>query len=92
MNWKTHLILYLNFFIISWGTYALIITPIVFMDFEYCINDYLCLTGIDMTFKQYTSWLWQGAIIDIFLAYPVGRLITRRRNTIVNPWKKLKAV
>jgi len=92
MNWKTHLILFFTIFIIAWGTYATALTPFMFLDFEYCLNGYLCIQGINMTTQQYLSWLWQGAIIDIFLAYPVGRLIIWRKEVLFNKWKKLKEI
>ena len=90
MNWKTHLTLFFTIFIIAWGTYAMALTPFMFLDFEYCVNDFLCIKGINMTLQQYTSWLWQGMLIDLILAYPVGRLIIWRRDSIYNKWKKLK--
>jgi len=92
MNWKTHLILFFTIFIIAWGTYAMALTPFMFLDFEYCLNGYLCIRGIDMTIQQYLSWLWQGLLIDLVLAYPVGRLIIWRRDMLYYKWKKLKEI
>lgn len=79
---KREVELYLNIVLIGWGTYAIILTPVMFANFNYCIIQPLCITGIGMSVNQWISWLWQGAIIDLFVAYLVGKLIIWRKNSI----------
>lgn len=88
MKIKQEIELYLNIVIIGWGTYAIILTPIMFANFNYCIVEPICIHGIGMSFNQWVSWLWQGAIVDLGVAYLVGKLIIWRKHSIVERWSK----
>lgn len=88
MKIKQELELYLNIVIIGWGVYAIILTPIMFANFNYCIVEPFCIRGIGMSIDQWLSWLWQGALVDLFVAYLVGKLIIWRKHSIMNRWNK----
>ncbi len=52
---------------ISYGLYSLILTPLFYF-------------SIGLTVDQILSWLWQGFLVDMFVAYPTGKLIIWTRN------------
>ncbi len=56
------LIEYLLIVGISYSIYALILTPIFYY-------------SIGLTIDQITAWLWQGFTVDLFVAYPAGKMI-----------------
>ncbi len=54
---------------ISYSTYAIILTPIFYY-------------SIGLTVDQIISWLWQGFAVDLFVAYPAGKMIIYARGKV----------
>lgn len=69
MKLKKRLIEYLLIVGISYGLYACILTPIFYF-------------SIGLTPDQIIAWLWQGFTVDLFVAYPTGKLIIWARNKL----------
>jgi len=63
------LIEYLLIVGISYTTYAIILTPIFYY-------------SIGLTIDQIIGWLWQGFAVDLFVAYPAGKMIIWARKKI----------
>jgi len=66
---RKRLIEYLLIVGISYTTYAVILTPIFYY-------------SIGLTIDQIISWLWQGFAVDLFVAYPAGKMIIWARKKI----------
>ena len=68
MKLKKRLIEYILIVGLSYGVYAIVLTPIFYY-------------SIKLTVEQILDWLWQGFTVDAFVAYPTGKLIiwARRR-------------
>ena len=62
MNLKARIVEYLIIVGISYGLYSMILTPLFYF-------------SIGLTFDQILSWLWQGFLVDLVIAYPAGKLI-----------------
>jgi len=60
---------YLLIVSISYTTYALILTPIFYY-------------SIGLTIDQIMAWLWQGFAVDLFVAYPAGKMIIYARGKV----------
>lgn len=54
---------------ISYSIYALVLTPLFYF-------------SIGLTVDQIIAWLWQGFVVDLFVAYPAGKLIIWARNKV----------
>ena len=54
---------------ISYGTYAMILTPLFYY-------------SIGLTVDQIIAWLWLGFTVDLLVAYPAGKLIIWARNKV----------
>ncbi len=62
MKLKKRIIEYLLIVGISYGLYSAILTPLFYY-------------SIGLTIDQILSWLWQGFLVDLVIAYPAGKLI-----------------
>ena len=69
MKLSKRIIEYLLIVGISYCTYALILTPIFYY-------------SIGLTIDQIIAWLWQGFVVDLFVAYPAGKLIIWTRSKV----------
>jgi len=67
MKLQAKVLEYLMIVGIAYGTYAIILTPVFYYG------------SVGMTLEQITDWLWQGLLIDLCIAYPVGKLIIKVR-------------
>lgn len=63
---RKRLLEYLLIVGISYTTYAMILTPIFYY-------------SIGLTVDQIMAWLWQGFAVDLFVAYPAGKMIIGAR-------------
>ncbi|MCH6573655.1 MAG: hypothetical protein IH795_00400 [Bacteroidetes bacterium] len=62
MKLSKRIIEYLLIVGISYGLYSVILTPLFYF-------------SIGLTVDQILSWLWQGFLVDLVIAYPAGKLI-----------------
>ncbi len=69
MRLSKRLVEYLLIVGISYCTYALILTPIFYF-------------SIGLTTDQIIAWLWQGFAVDLFVAYPAGKMIIWARSKV----------
>jgi len=67
MKLQAKILEYLMIVGIAYGTYAIILTPVFYYG------------SVGMTQEQIIDWLWQGLLIDLCIAYPVGKLIIKVR-------------
>lgn len=67
MKLKARIIEYLLIVAISYGLYSSILTPLFYF-------------SIGLSIDQIISWLWQGFVVDLVIAYPAGKLIIWARN------------
>jgi hypothetical protein len=54
---------------IAYGLYSIILAPLFYF-------------SIGLTVDQILIWLWQGFLVDLFVAYPTGKLIIYTRNKL----------
>ena len=69
MKLRKRIIEYLLIVGISYSTYAIILTPIFYF-------------SIGLTVDQIIAWLWQGFVVDLFVAYPAGKMIIWARGKV----------
>ncbi len=69
MKLKQRLIEYMVIVGIAYGLYSVILTPLFYF-------------SIGLTIDQILTWLWQGFLVDLFVAYPTGKLIIHARNKL----------
>ena len=69
MKPRKRLIEYLLIVGISYATYACILAPLFYF-------------SIGLTIDQIIAWLWQGFVVDLFVAYPAGKLIIWARRKL----------
>jgi len=69
MKLRKRVIEYLLIVGISYSTYAIILTPIFYF-------------SIGLTVDQIIAWLWQGFVVDLFVAYPAGKMIIWARGKV----------
>ena len=62
MKLSKRIIEYLLIVGISYGLYSVILTPLFYF-------------SIGLTVDQILSWLWQGFLVDLVIAYPAGKII-----------------
>lgn len=67
MNLQARILEYLMIVGIAYGTYAIILTPIFYFG------------SVGMSLEQIKEWLWQGLLVDLCIAYPVGKLTIKIR-------------
>ncbi len=71
MKLKARILEYLMIVGISYGLYSIILTPLFYF-------------SIGLTTDQILTWLWQGFLVDLFVAYPTGKLIIYARKKYRN--------
>ena len=63
----------------SHGREYVLITIFVYV-FYLVIETPWMLYSVDITFDQYFTWVWQGAIFDLILPYPLAKILQRYAN------------